>query len=61
LGELGTRPLGDALFAYAGLERGPIEIAVTDEGWARRSVFRIEGAPLLVAEWFLPALEGCSA
>jgi chorismate--pyruvate lyase len=60
LGELGTRPLGDALFAYAGLERGPIEIAATDEGWARRSVFRIEGAPLLVAEWFLPALEACS-
>lgn len=59
LGELGTRPLGDALFAFPGLERGPIEIAATDEGWARRSVFRIEGAPLLVAEWFLPALEGC--
>lgn len=57
LGELGTRPLGDALFAYAGLTRGPIEIALTAEGWARRSVFRIEDAPLLVAEWFLPALE----
>lgn len=61
LGELGTRPLGDALFAYVGLERGPIEIAATSEGWARRSVFRIEGAPLLVAEWFLPALEACKA
>lgn len=61
LGELGTRPLGDALFAFAGLERGPIEIAETGAGWARRSVFRIEGAPLLVAEWFLPALESCKA
>lgn len=61
LGELGNRPLGDALFAYAGLERGPIEIAATADGWARRSVFRIDGAPLLVAEWFLPALEGCGA
>lgn len=60
LEELGTRPLGDALFAYAGLERGPIEIAHTERGWARRSVFRVDGAPVLVGEWFLDALARCT-
>ncbi len=56
---IGTRPLGDALFTLAGVERGPIEVAHTADGWARRSVFRIDGAPLLVGEWFLEALERC--
>lgn len=60
LAGLGTRPLGDALFAYAGLERGPIEIAHTGRGWARRSVFRVDGAPVLVGEWFLDALARCT-
>ncbi len=60
LAGLGTRPLGDALFALAGLERGPIEIAHTGHGWARRSVFRVDGAPVLVGEWFLDALARCT-
>jgi chorismate lyase len=61
LAALGTRPLGDALFTFPDLKRGTIEIAHTDDGWARRSVFRIGDAPLLVAEWFLPTLERCAA
>lgn len=60
LAALGDRPLGDALFTFPDLTRGPIEVAHTDKGWARRSVFRVGGAPVLVAEWFLPGLERCA-
>lgn len=60
LAGLGARPLGDALFAYAGIERGPIEVARTGRGWGRRSVFRVDGAPVLVGEWFLDALARCT-
>lgn len=58
LASLGDRPLGDALFAHPDMLRGPIE--VTDRpGWGRRSVFRLSGQPVLVTEWFLPALLEC--
>jgi len=40
--------------ASSGLKRKPAEI------WGRRSVFRVGGKPLLVAELFLPAIEGTS-
>lgn len=71
---LGTRPLGQALFADPGVRRGPVEITRITTGqplhqqafaglvespatiWGRRSVFRIEGRPLLVCEIFLPDL-----
>jgi len=61
LATLGARPLGDALFAFEGLQREPIEIAFTECGWGRRSVFRIDGEPLLVTEWFLEGLARCAA
>ncbi len=61
LAALGDRPLGDALFACPNLSRGPIEIAETPMGWGRRSVFRIDGEPLLVTEWFLEGLARCTA
>ena len=57
---LGERPLGDALFAHPEMVRGPIEIALRDGVWGRRSVFRLAGAPLLVSEWFLPGLLECA-
>lgn len=68
LSGLGEQPLGELLFQFADLQRGPIEIArialtqslsgvAAGEYWARRSVFSIAGAPLLVAEVFLPAVE----
>lgn len=47
---------GQAMFSCAteGLARSPRQI------WGRRSVFRVGGKPLLVAEVFLPAIESAS-
>lgn len=71
---LGDRPLGDALFADPGLERGAIEVVCLGDGdtfrartgaapgaevWGRRSVFRTGGSPLLVSEFFLPGVAAC--
>ncbi len=58
---LGTRPLGDALFAHPLMKRGPIEVTQCEDGaWGRRSVFRLDGEPLLVSEFFLPGLDACA-
>lgn len=55
--QLGRRPLGEWLFEQRGLQRSPIEICrLNEEVWARRSWFFVDGKPLLVAEFFLPAL-----
>lgn len=67
---LGERPLGAMLFADRTMQRDEVEIAMlmpgdalykntqcTDELiWGRRSIFRVSAKPLLVAEFFLPAL-----
>lgn len=69
LRQLNTRPLGGFLFRQPDLEREPMEISRLMPGqryvpsslqrgetlWGRRSVFRLEGRPLLVSEVFLPA------
>ena len=66
LGHLGERPLGAALFSMPRMTRGPLELARLEPGtalhqeagggtrprWARRSVFCLDGAPLLVCEVF---------
>jgi chorismate--pyruvate lyase len=72
LARLGRRPLGAWLFAQPDLRRDhmdlarvplpaglPPECASAGPGhaWARRSRFRVAGAPLLVTEAFLAALE----
>lgn len=69
LGRIGTRPLGDILFADPGTTRGPIEVVHVPRGhflcgrsrapdgtgfWGRRSVFVLRGLPLLISEFFLP-------
>ena len=70
LRHLGSKPLGALLFKDPSMRRGPIElIGVTtaefgipvltgggkeDAAWGRRSMFYLEGKPLLVAEFFLP-------
>jgi len=77
LSHLGSRPLGEFLFAQPGLQRDAMEIALLTDGhqlfehavsslseldesqspekiWARRSIFRLQQKPLLVAEVFLP-------
>lgn len=74
LTQLGTKPLGQVLFADPEVRRGPVEIARIVAGqrlhqrafagfaeppdaiWGRRSVFWIDGCPLLVCEIFLPDL-----
>lgn len=69
---LGNRPLGERLFADHRITRGDMEIARLEPGhalhalagagraplWGRRSVFVIEGHPMLVNEIFLPAILG---
>ena len=68
LRQLDDRPLGHVLFSDNSMRRGPVAVAripgatlpapVTAPGtrlWGRRSVFHLDGKPLLVAEIFLPA------
>ena len=71
LRRLGSQPLGQLLFGRYPVTRGVIDIAPVQPdsslarrlargratpAWARRSVFRVAGRPLLVTEVFLPAL-----
>ena len=67
---LGTRPLGAMLFADRTMQRDKVMVtalygnqlpaglglAEDDMVWGRRSVFKVAGKPLLVSEYFLPAL-----
>jgi chorismate lyase len=69
---LGSRPLGAVLFAYPDLQRCQRQIcrtapddwnaetrsahALTHAPWGRRTQYSIHNHPLLVAEFFLPAL-----
>lgn len=62
LGGIGSRSLGSLLFRDPSMRREPLQIgelklADGTRLWARRSVFRLAGKPLLVCEVFLPALE----
>jgi len=54
LKRLGTKPLGALLFSDPHLQRSAIEVKRTPRGWGRRSVFHLQGQPLLVSEIFLP-------
>jgi len=59
---IGNRPLGALLFRDPSMRREPLQIGELrlQDGtrlWARRSVFRLAGKPLLVCEVFLPALK----
>jgi chorismate--pyruvate lyase len=71
LRDLGESPLGEALRRVAEVVREPLEyaelpadhplaVAAQPEGgarlWARRAVYRLSGAPIIVQEVFLPAL-----
>jgi len=61
-GELGqvkklrNRPLGAFLFAHPGLRRARLHVSRFDTGWGRCSLFVLNRQPVLVAEFFLPAL-----
>lgn len=72
LSHLGTRPLGEVIFAYPDLERRQRQFAVADGRqwssnakrqfdiadplWGRRTIYAIHGQPLQVSEFFLPSL-----
>lgn len=59
LKRLGTHPLGAFLFRDPGLRRDQVRVLRTADGhWGRCSRFILRGKPLLVAEYFLPALVG---
>lgn len=53
---LNSRPLGAFLFAHPGLHRSRMDIASTGESWGRCSLFELFDRPIVVAEFFLPAL-----
>lgn len=74
LRDLGETPLGESLRGVAGVERDPLEYAqlpaghalrgsATEDGstalWARRAVYRLGGAPIVVQELFLSGLGRC--
>lgn len=66
----GSRPLGAFLFSQPHLQRSPIALSLisSHDGyvpakllgdtavWGRRSIFSVDGKPLLVSEVFLPGL-----
>ena len=56
--EVASIPTGCGLHAAAldGAQRAPSVSAAGDRMWGRRSVFFVEGYPLLVSELFLPAI-----
>lgn len=70
LSHLGTRPLGEVIFAYPDLERRVRQFSCAEQRcwsndalsrfgingplWGRRTVYAIHQQPLLVSEFFLP-------
>jgi chorismate--pyruvate lyase len=55
--ELNTQPLGEYLFKHPELVRGAMDVTpLGRDTWGRRSLFYLFGKPILVAEFFLPAL-----
>lgn len=74
LAGLGRRPLGTVLFADRSTRRGPLHVTSLrmpgagpmnrsrrgETIWGRRALFHFHGAPLLVSEFFLPALTECA-
>lgn len=55
--ELNEKPLGEYLFSHPELIRGGIDITPTAENaWGRRSLFYLFEKPIMVAEFFLPAI-----
>lgn len=63
---LAERPLGAFLFSSRAMRRQALELACFKDEYAqrfyaRRSIFMLHNKPLLVSEYFMPALLGASA
>lgn len=61
LRQLGEIPLGSYLFRCHDMRRGPFQLARQERPgagprWGRRSLFYLGGRPLLVSEFFMPAI-----
>ncbi len=72
LSSLGSRPLGEVIFTYPGLQRLNLDIVevskqtwnpaliekikISEPVWGRRTLYGIGGRHLLVGEFFLPAV-----
>jgi chorismate--pyruvate lyase len=72
LAHLGTRPLGEVIFSYHGLERVAMDVALVKPSiwipdvltaaniqqsvWGRRTVYAIKQRQMLVSEFFLPEI-----
>lgn len=72
LSRLGTRPLGEVIFSYPGLQRLQLDLTRIDDRcwtnnarqkgavapgiWGRRTLYSVAGHPLLVCEFFLPSV-----
>lgn len=55
--ELNERPLGEYLFSHPDLIRSSIDITrIAGDSWGRRSLFYLFEKPIMVAEFFLPAI-----
>lgn len=55
--ELNEKPLGEYLFSHPDLLRSGIDITpLPENSWGRRSLFYLFEKPIMVAEFFLPAL-----
>lgn len=55
--ELNERPLGEYLFSHPQLLRAEMDFApLPSQAWGRRSLFFLFQKPIMVAEFFLPAL-----
>ncbi len=58
LAVLGEQPLGEVIFTRPGLFRERLDLCLPEGrgNWGRRNHYRLSDQPLLVAEFFLPAL-----
>ncbi len=54
---LKSKPLGEYLFSHPDLIRCELDFTpLPGQGWGRRSLFYLYGKPIMVAEFFLPAM-----
>lgn len=56
LTRLEDKPLGELLFSTPGVRKDNQQVCQTETGWGRRARYLLKNQPLLVSEFFLPAL-----
>ncbi|EAR09330.1 chorismate--pyruvate lyase family protein [Reinekea blandensis] len=56
LTRLEDKPLGELLFSSSDVRKDHEQVCQTDDSWGRRARYLLHQQPLLVSEFFLPAL-----